>query len=165
MSAAGRSTAARFGSGTRSRSDTSRSTPTCHDDDQLTALAHAQSATGLSEAKTRALLGRFLFSGDDAVKSVTALSGGEAQRLGLAILVSTGANLLILDEPTNHLDVESREALEDALGRFPGSLLLISHDRALLEAVGTRTFAFEDGGPARLPGRLGRVPQRAPGRR
>jgi ATP-binding cassette, subfamily F, member 3 len=113
-------------------------------DDGLTALAYAQSSTGLSEGKTRALLGRFLFSGDDAVKAVTALSGGEAQRLGLAILVSTGANLLILDEPTNHLDVESREALEDALARFEGSLLLISHDRALLEAVGTRTFAFED---------------------
>jgi ATP-binding cassette subfamily F protein 3 len=113
-------------------------------DDRLTALAHAQQRTGLSEAKTRALLGRFLFSGDDAVKAVTALSGGEAQRLGLAILVSTSANLLILDEPTNHLDVESREALEDALSRYQGALLLISHDRALLEAVGTRTFAFED---------------------
>ena len=113
-------------------------------DAQLTALGHAQAQTGMSEAKTRALLGRFLFSGDDAVKSVTALSGGEAQRLGLAILVSTSANLLILDEPTNHLDVESREALEDALARYRGSLLLISHDRALLEAVGTRTFAFED---------------------
>ena len=113
-------------------------------DDQLTALAHAQSRTGLSEGRTRALLGRFLFSGDDAVKPVTALSGGEAQRLGLAILVSTRANLLVLDEPTNHLDVESREALEDALARYEGALLLISHDRALLEAVGTRTFAFED---------------------
>jgi len=122
------------------------------DDDRLTALAHAQARTGLSEAKTRALLGRFLFSGDDAVKPVTALSGGEAQRLGLAILVSTSANLLILDEPTNHLDVESREALEDALARYQGSLVLISHDRALLEAVGTRTFAFEDGGLREFPG-------------
>ena len=56
-----------------------------------------------------------------------------------------GANVLILDEPTNHLDVESREALEDALSKFEGSLLLISHDRALLDAVGTRTVAFEDG--------------------
>jgi len=121
-------------------------------DEGLTALAHAQSRTGLSEAKTRALLGRFLFSGDDAVKAVTALSGGEAQRLGLAILVSTSANLLVLDEPTNHLDVESREALEDALARFEGSLLLISHDRALLEAVGTRTFAFEEGGLRDYPG-------------
>jgi ATP-binding cassette subfamily F protein 3 len=121
-------------------------------DPGLTALAYAQSRTGLSEGKTRALLGRFLFSGDDAVKAVTALSGGEAQRLGLAILVSTSANLLILDEPTNHLDVESREALEDALSRYEGSLLLISHDRALLEAVGTRTFAFEDAGLRDYPG-------------
>lgn len=122
------------------------------DDPSLTALSHAQRVTGLSEAKTRALLGRFLFSGDDAEKPVTALSGGEAQRLGLAILVSTGANLLVLDEPTNHLDVESREALEDALSSYGGSLLLISHDRALLEAVGTRTVAFEDGRLRNYPG-------------
>ena len=121
-------------------------------DEGLTALAHAQGSTGLSEAKTRALLGKFLFSGDDAVKAVTALSGGEAQRLCLAILVSTSSNLLILDEPTNHLDLESREALEDALSRYEGALLLISHDRALLEAVGTRTFAFEDGTLRDYPG-------------
>jgi ATP-binding cassette subfamily F protein 3 len=121
-------------------------------DEGLTALAHAQSSTGLSEAKTRALLGRFLFSGDDAVKAVTALSGGEAQRLGLAILVSVSSNLLILDEPTNHLDVESREALEDALSRYDGALLLVSHDRALLEAVGTRTFAFEEATLRDYPG-------------
>ena len=69
---------------------------------------------------------------------------GERQRLSLAVLVQSGANVLILDEPTNHLDVESREALEDALSQFKGSLLLISHDRALLDAVGTRTIAFED---------------------
>jgi ATP-binding cassette subfamily F protein 3 len=59
--------------------------------------------------------------------------------------VQSGANVLVLDEPTNHLDVESREALEDALRAFPGSLLLVSHDRALLDAVGTRTIAVEDG--------------------
>ena len=59
--------------------------------------------------------------------------------------MQSGANVLILDEPTNHLDVDSREALEDALCQFTGSLLLISHDRALLDAVGTRTVAFEDG--------------------
>jgi ATP-binding cassette subfamily F protein 3 len=58
--------------------------------------------------------------------------------------VHSGANVLILDEPTNHLDLDSREALEAALGAFPGSLLLVSHDRALLDAVGTRTIAFED---------------------
>ena len=87
-----------------------------------TLLAHAQRSTGLSEAKTRALLGRFLFSGDDVDKAPLAeISGGEAQRLALAILVSSDANLLILDEPTNHLDVESREALEDALHRISGA--------------------------------------------
>jgi ATP-binding cassette subfamily F protein 3 len=101
--------------------------------------------TGLTPANARALLGRFLFSGEEADKPLEGLSGGERQRLSLAILVQSGANVLILDEPTNHLDVESREALEDALSQFTGSLLLISHDRALLDAVGTRTVAFEDG--------------------
>jgi ATP-binding cassette, subfamily F, member 3 len=102
--------------------------------------------TGLTPGKARALLGRFLFSGEDAEKPLDGLSGGERRRLSLAILVQSGANVLILDEPTNHLDLESREALELALSEFPGSLLLISHDRALLDAVGTRTVAFEDGG-------------------
>ncbi len=113
-------------------------------DPGLTVLSHAQRSTGLSEAKTRGLLGQFLFSGDDVTKLVTQLSGGEAQRLSLALLVSSASNVLILDEPTNHLDLESREALEDALARFKGSLLLVSHDRAMLEAVGTRTVAVED---------------------
>jgi ATP-binding cassette, subfamily F, member 3 len=100
--------------------------------------------TGLTPANARSLLGRFLFSGEDAEKPLDGLSGGERQRLSLAILVQSGSNLLILDEPTNHLDVESREALEDALSQFTGSLLVISHDRALLDAIGTRTVAFED---------------------
>src|SRR3954451_13141571 len=103
-----------------------------------------QSATGLTPNKARALLGQFLFSGEEAEKPLDGLSGGERQRLSLAILVHSGANVLILDEPTNHLDLESREALEDALQHFQGALLLISHDRALLDAVGTRTVAVED---------------------
>jgi ATP-binding cassette subfamily F protein 3 len=110
-----------------------------------TVLEAAQRATGVTPNKARALLGRFLFSGDEAEKPVAALSGGERRRLALAILVQSGANLLILDEPTNHLDLESREALEDALRDFGGSLLLVSHDRALLDAVGSRTVAIEDG--------------------
>jgi ATP-binding cassette subfamily F protein 3 len=117
-----------------------------------TVLEAAQHATGLTPPKTRALLGRFLFSGEDAEKPLDGLSGGERRRLSLAILVHSGANLLILDEPTNHLDLESREALEEALASFPGSLLMVSHDRALLDAVGSRTVAFEepdDGGAAR----------------
>ena len=110
-----------------------------------TVLDAIQRATGLTPGKARALLGHFLFSGDDAQKPVAALSGGELRRLSLAVLVNSGANMLVLDEPTNHLDIESREALEDALRSFPGSLLLVSHDRALLDAVGTRTLAIEDG--------------------
>jgi ATP-binding cassette subfamily F protein 3 len=99
--------------------------------------------TGLNPGQTRALLGRFLFSGDEAEKPLDGLSGGERKRLALAILLSQGANVLILDEPTNHLDLESREALEDALKGFEGALLLVTHDRALLEAVGSRTVALE----------------------
>jgi ATP-binding cassette subfamily F protein 3 len=110
-----------------------------------TVLEVAQRATGLTPGKARALLGGFLFSGDEAEKPLEGLSGGERRRLSLAVLVSSGANVLILDEPTNHLDIESREALEDALRSFEGALILVSHDRALLDAVGTRTVAVEEG--------------------
>jgi ATP-binding cassette subfamily F protein 3 len=109
-----------------------------------TVLEAAQRATGLTPGKARALLGRFLFSGAEAEKRLDALSGGERRRLSLAMLVQSGANVLVLDEPTNHLDLESREALEQALQDFRGSLLLVSHDRALLDAVGTRTVALEE---------------------
>jgi len=110
-----------------------------------TVVEAAGHLTGLPPNKARALLGRFLFSGEEAEKPLDGLSGGERRRLSLAILVHSGANVLILDEPTNHLDLESREALEQALAAFEGSLLLVSHDRALLDAVGSRTVAFEDG--------------------
>ena len=110
-----------------------------------TVLDATQRATGLTPDKARALLGRFLFSGEEVEKPLDGLSGGERRRLSLAILVSSGANVLILDEPTNHLDLDAREALEDALSSFGGAVLLVSHDRALLDAVGTRTFALEDG--------------------
>jgi ATP-binding cassette, subfamily F, member 3 len=119
---------------------------------QGTVLEIAQRATGLTPGKARALLGRFLFSGAEVEKPVRDLSGGERRRLSLAIIVQSNSNLLILDEPTNHLDLESREALEDALKAFPGSLILVSHDRALLDAVGTRTVAIEE---KRLKSHLG----------
>ncbi|HEY6729883.1 MAG TPA: ABC-F family ATP-binding cassette domain-containing protein [Solirubrobacterales bacterium] len=108
-------------------------------------LDAAKRETGLTENKARALLGGFLFSGADVEKQLDDISGGEQRRLSLAILVSSGANVLVLDEPTNHLDIESREALEDALTEFEGTVLLVSHDRALLEAVGSRTLVCEDG--------------------
>ncbi len=115
-------------------------------DERGSVLACAMSMTGLPRPQAQALLGRFLFSGwDEHEKPVAALSGGERRRLSLAVVVASGANLLVLDEPTNHLDLESREALEAALEAFPGTVLLVSHDRALLDAVAERTVAIEDG--------------------
>jgi len=113
--------------------------------DAYRALDAITSGTGLTGPAARDLLGLFLFSGEDVEKPVSALSGGERRRLALARTVVSGANFLVLDEPTNHLDIESREALEDALLAFPGTLLLVSHDRALIEALATSTLAIEDG--------------------
>jgi ATP-binding cassette, subfamily F, member 3 len=108
-------------------------------------LQCVQTMTGLSRPDAQSLLGRFLFSGwDEHEKPVAVLSGGERRRLALAVTVASGANFLVLDEPTNHLDLESREALEAALDAFPGTVLLVSHDRALLDAVAQRTLAIED---------------------
>ncbi|MBA2643113.1 MAG: ABC-F family ATP-binding cassette domain-containing protein, partial [Actinobacteria bacterium] len=105
----------------------------------------AAAATGLPRPQAQALLGRFLFSGwETHERPISALSGGERRRLALTLLVASGANFLVLDEPTNHLDLESREALEAALEAFPGTVLLVSHDRALLDAVPDRTVAIED---------------------
>jgi ATP-binding cassette subfamily F protein 3 len=107
-------------------------------------LQCVQRATGLQRPDAQNLLGRFLFSGwSEHEKPVVALSGGERRRLALALVVASGANFLVVDEPTNHLDLESREALEAALEAFPGTILLVSHDRALLDAVAQRTLAIE----------------------
>jgi ATP-binding cassette subfamily F protein 3 len=109
-------------------------------------LQCVQAMTGLARPDAQNLLGRFLFSGWEAhEKPVSVLSGGERRRLALAVTVASGANFLVLDEPTNHLDLESREALEAALDAFPGTVLLVSHDRALLDAIAERTLAIEDG--------------------
>ena len=105
----------------------------------------AVSMTGLPRPQAQHLLGKFLFSGyAEQEKPVAVLSGGERRRLSLAVVVASGANFLVLDEPTNHLDLESREALEAALEAFPGAVLLVSHDRALLDAVAERTVAIEE---------------------
>ena len=114
-------------------------------DERGSVLDCTQRATGLPRPQAQNLLGRFLFSGwEQHEKPVTALSGGERRRLALALVVASGANFLVLDEPTNHLDLESREALEAALDAFPGTVLLVSHDRALLDAVARRLLAIEE---------------------
>ncbi len=115
-------------------------------DERGSVLDCVQSMTGLRRPEAQNLLGRFLFSGwENHEKAVSVLSGGERRRLALAVVVASGANFLVLDEPTNHLDLESREALEVALENFPATVLLVSHDRALLDAVAERTLAIEDG--------------------
>jgi ATP-binding cassette subfamily F protein 3 len=88
-------------------------------------------------------LGMFGFSGEEVFRSTRTLSGGERARLALAVIVLQRANLLILDEPTNHLDVESIEAIEDAIDEYEGTVLLVSHDRALLRELATRVWAFD----------------------
>jgi ATP-binding cassette subfamily F protein 3 len=88
-------------------------------------------------------LGCFGFSGDEVFRDTRTLSGGERARLALALIVLDRANLLILDEPTNHLDVESIEAIEDAIEEYDGTVLIVSHDRALLRELSTRVWAYE----------------------
>jgi ATP-binding cassette, subfamily F, member 3 len=110
-----------------------------------TVLEEAMSATGFDAPETRELLGAFLFSGDDVFKKVSALSGGEKNRLSLAEIVVSGANLLLLDEPTNNLDIPAREVLEDALLDYRGTLFFISHDRYFLRKLATRIVELERG--------------------
>ncbi|NLX42371.1 MAG: ABC-F family ATP-binding cassette domain-containing protein, partial [Chloroflexi bacterium] len=93
----------------------------------------------------RALLARYLFTGDEIDKCIGDLSGGEQSRLALALLSITGANLLILDEPTTHLDVTSQEILQSVLAGFPGTILLVSHDRFLMDALASHVWALRGG--------------------
>ncbi len=95
-------------------------------------------------SKARGLLGSYLFSGDTIDKPIGTLSGGERGRVALAVLSLEGANVLLLDEPTNHLDLDSQEVLQDALADFDGTLLLVTHDRYLVDALATHVWAVED---------------------
>jgi ATP-binding cassette subfamily F protein 3 len=110
---------------------------------EATVLDEILSVENLPIGEARNYLGRFLFSGDDVFKLIGALSGGERSRVALAKLTLTGANFLILDEPTNHLDIPSQEILEDMLGSFGGTILLVSHDRYFIDALATHTWALE----------------------
>jgi ATP-binding cassette subfamily F protein 3 len=96
----------------------------------------------------RSFLAKFLFVGDDVYKHVRDLSGGEKGRLALAKLIYSGVNVLVLDEPTNHLDIPSREALEEALEAYEGTIITISHDRYFLDRVATQILALDGAGQA-----------------
>jgi len=98
---------------------------------------------GSYETPSRAYVGRFNFRGADQQKKIGLLSGGERNRVHLARILKAGANLLLLDEPTNDLDVETLRALEQALLEFPGSAVVISHDRWFLDRIATHILAFE----------------------
>ena len=114
-------------------------------DGDKTVLEESMDATGLDAPEARDLLGAFLFSGEEVFKKVSSLSGGEQNRLSLAEIVSSDANLLLLDEPTNNLDIPALEALEDALLKYQGTLLFISHDRYFLRKLATRVVEIEKG--------------------
>ncbi|MBD98464.1 MAG: glycosyl transferase family 2 [Verrucomicrobia bacterium] len=102
-------------------------------------------AKGEVRKKVRSLLGSFLFSGEDAEKKVAVLSGGERARLAMCKLLLEPVNLLILDEPTNHLDIKSKDILKDALKRYDGTMILISHDRDFLKGLTDKLFEFSKG--------------------
>ena len=119
-------------------------------DADVSVLENFYERAGMTIAEARSHLGKFLFTGEDVFKPVSALSGGERSKLSMALMVLSPANLLILDEPTNHLDVFSCDALTEALQVYPGTLLLVSHDRSLLDAATDHTLAFEGDGKANL---------------
>ena len=114
-------------------------------DGNLTLLETMQdAATDANRSRVRDLLGSFLFRGDDVEKRVKVLSGGERNRLALAKLMLQPFNVLIMDEPTNHLDIDSKNVLKEALRKFEGTLILISHDRDFLQGLSDRVLEFKD---------------------
>ena len=107
---------------------------------------------GIPEQEVRNLLGAFLFSGDDVFKRVKVLSGGEKSRLALVKILLAPPNLLLMDEPTNHLDIPSCEILEEGLKRFTGTLVMITHDRRLMNSVCNAILEIRDGQAEHYPG-------------
>ncbi|MDI7275049.1 MAG: ABC-F family ATP-binding cassette domain-containing protein, partial [Anaerolineae bacterium] len=112
-------------------------------DPDRTVLEEVLAAKDLPLGEARGFLGRFLFSGDHVFKRVSTLSGGERARVALAKLTLQGANLLLLDEPTNHLDIPSQEALQTVLERYDGTILFVTHDRWLVDALATQVWVVE----------------------
>ncbi len=113
-------------------------------DPEKTLFQEIQDVTGLLDGKVRDYLARFLFTGDDVYKKVGMLSGGERGRLALAKLAHSDANLLFLDEPTNHLDIPAQEVLETVLDVYKGTLIIVSHDRYLVDKLATQIWSVEN---------------------
>ncbi len=112
-------------------------------DPEKTVLDEIMNASGMLPYQARDYLGKYLFSGDDAFKLVSMLSGGERGRLALAKLALEDTNLLLLDEPTNHFDIPSQEVLQAVLDNYQGTILLVSHDRYLVDALATQIWEID----------------------
>ncbi|MFN8262426.1 MAG: ATP-binding cassette domain-containing protein [Chitinophagales bacterium] len=113
---------------------------------ELTILQYMEdTAPNEVRAQVRNILGAFMFSGDDATKKISVLSGGERARVCLAHLLLNPSNTLILDEPTNHLDIRAKEVLKDAIAKYPGTVIVVSHDRDFLAGMTNKVFEFNDG--------------------
>ena len=112
----------------------------------MTVLDEIMYTYGVDEEQARRYLGAFLFHGDEVLRKIGDLSGGEQSRVAFLKLMLTGANFLVLDEPTNHLDIPAREAVEEALMAYPGTFLTVSHDRYFLAKVANCTLELENGG-------------------
>lgn len=124
-------------------------------DENETVLGEMKNAYHLyTDTEMRSILGRFLFRGDDVFKQIRSMSGGEKAKLSLLKLMLSGANTLILDEPTNHLDIDAKEVVEDALLDFEGTLIIVSHDRYLLQKLPTRIFELTTDGIVEYKGRF-----------
>ena len=149
------STAAPCAGATRCRSATSRRITPARSRKGMTAVEWLhQFDPDASRQDIHGLLGQMLFSGEEGLKPTEALSGGETARLLFCRIMLQKPNVLVLDEPTNHLDLESINALNVALQKFEGTVLLVTHDQDLMEEVGTRVWHFDGGRDSRLQGHV-----------
>jgi len=134
----------KYGSGVKAGYFSQDAAEALEGSESIIEFMEAQSPTALIP-KLRDMLGAFLFRGDDVYKSVSVLSGGEKSRLALLTMLLKPVNLLVLDEPTNHLDLYSKDILLDALKKFSGTIIFVSHDRAFMEALSTKTLELQPG--------------------